>query len=50
VADGAADDGIPKEGGRAWIDYFPGRDIVFRCKAEDGGDAQWKREVLAKRI
>jgi len=48
VADGGQDGSISWEGGMDSTDYFPGRDIVFQCKAKDSGDAQWKREVWTK--
>lgn len=48
VADGGQDGSIFWEGGKDSTDYFPGRDIVFQCKAKDSGDAQWKREVWTK--
>lgn len=48
VADGGQDGSISWEGGNASTDYFPGRDIVFQCKAKDSGDAQWRREVWTK--
>lgn len=48
VADGGQDGSICWEGGKDSTDYFPGRDIVFQCKAKDSGDAQWKREVWTK--
>ena len=48
VADGGQDGSILWDGGKASTDYFPGRDIIFQCKAKDNGDAQWKREVWTK--
>ncbi|TGX49201.1 hypothetical protein E5A73_20415 [Sphingomonas gei] len=48
VADGGQDGSISWEGGKDSTDYFPGRDIIFQCKAKDSGDAQWKREVWTK--
>ena len=50
VADGGQDGSIFWEGGKDSTDYFPGRDIVFQCKAKDSGDAQWKREVWTKSL
>lgn len=48
VADGGQDGTVLWEGGAPSTDYFPGRDIVFQCKAKDSGDAQWQREVWSK--
>ncbi len=48
VADGGQDGSISWDGGNASTDYLPGRDIIFQCKAKDGGNAQWKREVWTK--
>jgi hypothetical protein len=48
VADGGQDAHVTWDGGEASTDYFPGRDIVFQCKAKDSGDAQWEKEVWSK--
>jgi len=48
VADGGQDGTVSWTGGEASTDYFPGRDIVFQCKAKDYGDAQWEKEVWTK--
>ncbi|GAB4362037.1 MAG: hypothetical protein Kow0026_25550 [Oricola sp.] len=48
IADGGQDAIVKWKGGEASTDYFPGRDIVFQCKATDHGDAQWKKEVWTK--
>lgn len=48
VADGGQDAIVSWTGGKSSTDYFPGRDIVFQCKAKDHGDAQWAREVWTK--
>ena len=48
VADGGQDASVRWEDGAAATDYFPGRDLVFQCKASDGGDAAWRREVWSK--
>ncbi len=48
VADGGRDATVHWQGGRASTDYFPGRDTVFSCKASDGGDAAWAKEVCTK--
>jgi hypothetical protein len=49
IADGGQDAIVKWEGGEAATDFFPGRDIVFQCKATDHGDAQWKKEVWTKK-
>lgn len=49
IADGGQDAIVKWEGGKASTDYFPGRDIVFQCKATDHGNAQWKKEVWTKK-
>lgn len=48
VADGGQDASIIWTGGEASTDYFPGRDIVFQCKAKDTGNVQWEQEVWTK--
>jgi hypothetical protein len=48
VADGGRDATVRWQGGKASTDYFPCRDIVFQCKASDGGDAAWTKEVWTK--
>lgn len=48
VADGGQDATISWIGGEASTDYFPGRDIVFQCKAKDTGNVQWEHEVWTK--
>ncbi len=48
VADGGRDATVHWQGGKASTDYFPGRDTVFQCKASDGGDAAWTKEVWTK--
>lgn len=48
VADGGQDACIIWTGGEASTDYFPGRDIVFQCKAKDTGNLQWEQEVWTK--
>lgn len=48
VADGGQDASIVWTGGEASTDFFPGRDIIFQCKAKDAGDAQWEKEVWTK--
>ena len=48
VADGGQDASIIWTGGEASTDYFPGRDIVFQCKAKDTGNVQWEEEVWTK--
>lgn len=48
VADGGQDASILWMGGEDSTDYFPGRDIVFQCKAKDNGNAQWEQEVWTK--
>lgn len=48
VADGGQDASISWTGGEASTDYFPGRDVVFQCKAKDAGSAQWEKEVWSK--
>lgn len=48
VADGGQDASISWTGGKASTDYFPGRDIIFQCKAKDRGNVQWEREVWTK--
>ncbi|WP_085551996.1 hypothetical protein [Azospirillum agricola] len=48
IADGGQDASVRWENGEASTPYFPGRDIVFQCKATDQGDAQWKKEVWTK--
>ncbi|MEM5585783.1 hypothetical protein WNZ15_25215 [Roseibium sp. AS2] len=48
VADGGQDASIIWTGGEASTDYFPGRDIVFQCKAKDKGNGHWEREVWTK--
>jgi hypothetical protein len=48
VADGGQDGSISWDGGNASTDCLPGRDVIFQCKAKDGGDAQWKRQVWTK--
>ncbi len=48
VADGGVDGSIVWTGGAASTDYFPGRDIIFQCKAKDKGNVQWEHEVWAK--
>lgn len=48
VADGGKDGSIQWQDGKDQTNYFPGRDIVFQCKATDRGDAQWMKEVWAK--
>lgn len=49
VADGGQDASVLWTGGAASTDYFPGRDIIFQCKAKDSGDAQWESEVWTKK-
>lgn len=49
IADGGQDAIVRWEDGEASTHYFPGRDIVFQCKATDHGDAQWKKEVWTKK-
>lgn len=49
IADGGQDATVRWEDGEASTDYFPGRDLVFQCKATDHGDAQWEREVWTKK-
>lgn len=49
IADGGQDASVHWEHGEASTPYFPGRDIVFQCKATDHGDAQWKNEVWTKK-
>ncbi|WP_310116762.1 hypothetical protein [Azospirillum sp. BE72] len=48
IADGGQDASVHWENGEASTAYFPGRDIVFQCKATDHGDSQWKKEVWSK--
>lgn len=48
VADGGQDASILWTGGKASTDYFPGRDIIFQCKAKDRGPAQWEHEIWTK--
>lgn len=48
VADGGQDAAVQWEDGAASTEYFPTRDVVFQCKATDGGDAKWKAEVWTK--
>lgn len=48
VADGGKDASVLWDGGVPSTEYFPTRDVVFQCKAKDGGDAQWKKEVWTK--
>ncbi|MFD2053743.1 hypothetical protein ACFSQT_11810 [Mesorhizobium calcicola] len=48
VADGGQDATVQWEGGKTSTDYFPGRDVIFQCKAKDYGDAQWEKEVWTK--
>lgn len=48
VADGGQDGSIIWTGGEASTDYFPGRDIIFQCKAKDKGNVQWEHEVWTK--
>lgn len=48
IADGGQDATVQWEGGKASTDFFPARDIVFQCKANDYGDAQWEKEVWTK--
>ena len=48
IADGGKDAHVLWEDGAASTDYFPGRDVVFQCKASDHGDAQWEKEVWTK--
>lgn len=48
VADGGQDASILWTGGEASTDYFPGRDIIFQCKAKDRGNVQWEHEVWTK--
>lgn len=49
IADGGQDAIVQWQDGEESTDYFPGRDIVFQCKATDHGDAQWKKEVWTKK-
>lgn len=48
VADGGVDGSIVWTGGQASTDYFPGRDVIFQCKAKDRGNTQWEHEVWSK--
>lgn len=48
VADGGQDARIVWTGGETSTDFFPSCDITFQCKAKDGGDAQWEKEVWTK--
>lgn len=48
VADGGQDAKVEWVKGKSSTDYFPARYIVFQCKAADGGDAAWKKEVWTK--
>lgn len=48
LADGGADALIQWTGGRDGTDYFPHRDVIFQCKASDGGNAPWKKETWTK--
>ena len=47
-ADGGRDAIVKWQDGQPSTDYFPGRDIIFQCKATDNGDAQWTKEVWTK--
>lgn len=49
IADGGQDAIVKWQDGEVSTDYFPGRDVVFQCKATDHGDAQWKKEVWTKK-
>ncbi|MCW1432155.1 hypothetical protein [Novosphingobium sp. JCM 18896] len=49
IADGGQDAIVQWQDGEEATDYFPGRDVVFQCKATDHGDAQWKKEVWTKK-
>ena len=49
VADGGQDASVQWQTGAPSTDYFPTRDVVFQCKASDGGDAKWKAEVWTKK-
>lgn len=49
VADGGQDASVQWQGGAASTDYFPGRDIVFQCKARDNGNVPWEKEVWTKK-
>lgn len=41
VADGGQDASILWTGGEASTNFFPGRDIIFQCKAKDRDNVQW---------
>lgn len=49
IADGGRDAIVQWQDGEESTDYFPGRDVVFQCKASDHGDAQWEKEVWTKK-
>lgn len=49
IADGGRDAVVQWQDGEPSTDYFPGRDIVFQCKANDYGDGQWEKEVWTKK-
>jgi hypothetical protein len=48
VADGGKDGSVRWQDGKDNTNFFPGRDVVFQCKATDHGAAQWKNEVWSK--
>lgn len=48
IADGGQDATVRWQHGANKTDYFPGRDIIFQCKATDHGNAKWTSEVWTK--
>jgi len=48
IADGGVDGSVGWKDGADKTDYFPGRDVIFQCKATDHGPAQWTKEVWTK--